>query len=53
MTDISNVRYSLSVPTSRGNITIPQLGGELSITGYDSKVGNKPQDLASSTKLRL
>jgi hypothetical protein len=30
--------YKLTVQTSQGNITVPQLGGELSINGRDSKI---------------
>lgn len=32
------VEYSLNLPTSQGNISIPQLGGKLSLHGRDSKV---------------
>ncbi|KKY15881.1 putative beta-galactosidase e [Phaeomoniella chlamydospora] len=37
-TSTSNTTYKLSVPTSIGNVTIPQLGGALSINGRDSKI---------------
>lgn len=30
--------YTLTLPTSVGNLTIPQLGGQLAIDGRDSKV---------------
>ena len=30
--------YNITLPTSKGNFTIPQLGGELSLHGRDSKV---------------
>ena len=30
--------YTITLPTSKGNITIPQLGGKLSLHGRDSKV---------------
>ncbi|EED13499.1 beta-galactosidase, putative [Talaromyces stipitatus ATCC 10500] len=30
--------YKLRIPTSRGNLTIPQLGGSLSLNGRDSKI---------------
>jgi beta-galactosidase len=33
-----SVTYKLKLPTSAGNITIPQLGGTLSIHGRDSKI---------------
>lgn len=39
---MDNVTYTLSIPTSRGNKIIPELGGKLSITGYDSKVRVTP-----------
>lgn len=34
----SNASYKLKLPTSRGNLTIPQLGGSLSLNGRDSKI---------------
>lgn len=30
--------YTLTLPTSSGNLTIPQLGGQLTLDGKDSKV---------------
>lgn len=33
----SNTEYTLHLPTSIGNISIPQLGGHLSLNGRDSK----------------
>lgn len=30
--------YSITLPTSQGNITVPQLGGTLSLLGRDSKI---------------
>ncbi|KAK5163099.1 uncharacterized protein LTR77_010883 [Saxophila tyrrhenica] len=30
--------YKLTIPTSKGKLTVPQLGGELSLHGRDSKV---------------
>lgn len=38
VTDTSNATYSLSLSTSQGELVVPQAGGSLSITGYDSKV---------------
>lgn len=35
---LSNVSYNLMLPTSKGTITIPQLGGNLTIIGRDSKI---------------
>jgi len=32
------VHYKITLPTSFGNITIPQLGGQLSLIGRDSKI---------------
>lgn len=32
-----SVNYTITLPTSEGNISIPQLGGELSLHGRDSK----------------
>jgi len=37
-TSLANTTYHLSVPTSEGNLTIPQLGGELNLNGRDSKI---------------
>lgn len=37
-TDTSNVTFTLTLDTVQGNYTIPQLGGALSMAGYDSKV---------------
>ncbi|KAI1841888.1 hypothetical protein JX265_010802 [Neoarthrinium moseri] len=35
---LSQTPYTFTVPTSLGNITIPQLGGTLTLNGRDSKV---------------
>ena len=35
---LGSTQYTLSVPTSQGTITIPQLGGNLVINGRDSKI---------------
>ncbi|KAL7621478.1 hypothetical protein AAE478_008801 [Parahypoxylon ruwenzoriense] len=37
-TSIDTVTYKFTVPTSAGNISIPQLGGELVLTRRDSKI---------------
>lgn len=37
-TSLDSSPYTLTVPTSVGNVTIPQLGGTLTINGRDSKV---------------
>lgn len=52
-TDISKddtITYKLTVPTSIGNVTIPALGGELSLIGKDSKI-HLVDYLAGSTQL--
>lgn len=36
--DRSTTSYKLKLPTSKGHITVPQLGGQLSLHGRDSKV---------------
>ncbi|KAJ4357598.1 uncharacterized protein N0V89_002174 [Didymosphaeria variabile] len=35
---LDSVSYKLRLPTSAGNITVPQLGGTLSLNGRDSKI---------------
>ncbi|KAI0018860.1 glycoside hydrolase superfamily [Xylariomycetidae sp. FL0641] len=37
-TSIDTTTYKLRVPTSHGNVSIPQLGGELTLTRRDSKI---------------
>lgn len=37
-TSLESTSYTLTVPTSVGNVTIPQLGGSLVLNGRDSKV---------------
>lgn len=37
-TSLNSTQYQLIVPTSLGNLTIPQLGGRLSLNGRDSKI---------------
>ncbi|KAJ5611498.1 beta-galactosidase, partial [Penicillium herquei] len=34
----NNVSYKLKLPVSKGSLTIPQLGGSLSLNGRDSKI---------------
>ena len=34
---LASTNYSITLPTSQGNITIPQLGGSLVLNGRDSK----------------
>lgn len=43
-----NASYTLSVSTSIGNVTIPQLGGELSMIGRDSKIHMTDYDVGGN-----
>lgn len=43
--------YTLSLPTSAGNISIPQLGGSLTLNGRDSKVHLTDYPVGDSTLL--
>ncbi|KAL5364672.1 glycoside hydrolase superfamily [Aspergillus floccosus] len=40
--------YKLRLPTSAGNLTVPQLGGELSLNGRDSKIHVADYDVAGT-----
>jgi hypothetical protein len=42
----STEKYQISLPTSKGNTTIPQLGGSLSLVGRDSKFHVTDYDVA-------
>ncbi|KAL2358260.1 putative beta-galactosidase [Cryomyces antarcticus] len=42
---LASTNYKLTVPTSQGNITIPQLGGTLTLNGRDSKIHVTDYDL--------
>lgn len=44
-TSLENTEYTITVPTSQGNVTIPQLGGTLSLHGRDSKFHVTDYDL--------
>lgn len=47
-TSTATVEYKLKIPTSQGNITVPQLGSKkLSSNGRDSKVTSVPQYLST------
>ena len=35
---LASTEYTFTVPTSIGNVTIPQLGGTLTLVGRDSKI---------------
>ena len=45
------VQYKLTVPTSAGNLTIPQLGGDLTLSGRDSKIHVTDYDVAGTNIL--
>lgn len=47
----ASVDYKLKVPTSAGQITIPQLGGSLTLSGRDSKVHVVDYDVAGTNIL--
>lgn len=42
---LENTDYSITLPASQGNISIPQLGGKLSLNGRDSKFHVTDYDL--------
>jgi hypothetical protein len=42
---LEDTDYSITLPTSQGNISIPQLGGKLSLNGRDSKYHVTDYDL--------
>lgn len=48
---LDTTEYSITLPTSKGNITIPQLGGKLSLHGRDSKVYVTDYDVGGSNLL--
>lgn len=43
--------YNLTLPTSVGNLTVPLLGGQLTLTGKDSKIHVVDYDAGSTTLL--
>lgn len=45
------VDYKLKVPTSAGSLTIPQLGGSLTLSGRDSKIHVVDYDVAGTNIL--
>jgi hypothetical protein len=47
----ASVSYSLKLPTSQGTLTIPQLGGKLTLSGRDSKWHVTDYDVGGSTLL--
>jgi hypothetical protein len=50
-TSQASTSYKLTVPTSAGNLTIPQLGGTLTLNGRDSKVHVVDYDVAGTNIL--
>ena len=48
-TSLSDVFYSITLSTSMGNVTIPQLGGRLSLLGRDSKMMVTNYDIGGAT----
>lgn len=50
-TSEDSTNYTLTLPTSTGTISIPQLGGSLSLNGRDSKVHVTDYPVGSSTLL--
>ncbi|KAF7521836.1 hypothetical protein G7054_g12330 [Neopestalotiopsis clavispora] len=48
-TSLNTTNYKLIVPTSLGNISIPQLGGELTLSRRDSKVHVTDYDVGGVT----
>ncbi|KAJ5162681.1 Glycoside hydrolase family 35 [Penicillium coprophilum] len=50
-TNWASVDYKLKVPTSAGQVTIPQLGGSLTLSGRDSKVHVVDYDVAGTNIL--
>lgn len=50
-TSLASANYTLSLPTSAGTVSIPQLGGSLSLNGRDSKVHVTDYPVGSSTLL--
>ncbi|KAJ5774795.1 Glycoside hydrolase family 35 [Penicillium paradoxum] len=46
-----SVNYKLKVPTSAGQVTVPQLGGTLTLSGRDSKIHVVDYDVAGTNVL--
>lgn len=46
---LSSANYMLTVPTTAGNVTIPQLGGTLTLNGRDSKIHVVDYDIGGSS----
>jgi len=37
-TTLNDTKYTITIPTTQGDVTIPQLGGQLSLNDRDSKI---------------
>lgn len=48
---LETTEYTITLPTSKGNMSIPQLGGKLSLHGRDSKVYVTDYDVGGSNLL--
>ncbi|SMR58814.1 unnamed protein product [Zymoseptoria tritici ST99CH_1E4] len=48
---LESTDYTITLPTSQGNITIPQLGGSLTLHGRDSKVYATDYDVGGANLL--
>ena len=48
---LDTTEYTITLPTSKGNMSIPQLGGKLSLHGRDSKVYVTDYDVGGSNLL--
>lgn len=50
-TSLDSTSYTLKVPTSDGTLTLPQLGGSLTLNGRDSKIHVTDYDVAGTNIL--
>ncbi|PCH04028.1 Glycoside hydrolase, family 35 [Penicillium occitanis (nom. inval.)] len=50
-TSLDSTGYTLKVPTSAGTLTLPQLGGSLTLNGRDSKIHVTDYDVAGTNIL--
>ena len=48
---LDSTNYTLTLPTSAGNVTIPQNGGSLTLNGRDSKIHVTDYDLGGTNLL--
>ncbi|KAF2216906.1 glycoside hydrolase family 35 protein [Cercospora zeae-maydis SCOH1-5] len=49
--NLQSTQYNITLPTSKGNVTIPQLGGELTLNGRDSKMFVTDYDVGGTNLL--